>query len=662
MIIEELSAPRILLISQWPDVKNGEYELIEKIRRTSYDITVVDRHGFTVADKFNQKRVDDHDYLFAISFHFDTPRLLNVPTYYWVANPLTFMHLRHDYRDDIIPLIRANDGYLFNGSTTLKNHIARLALNSLVDLDAELVFYPSVASKEIVQFNSKDKPNKNKVFYCGVNWERATDATGRAHGLLGELDSRGIAHLYGPKELEGKPVWEDFTSYQGEIPFDGTSSLSVMSQYGAVLAISSPAHLKSKTSSSRVFEGLSAGVPVISDRNPHVIELFGDTVYYLDGNNPVDQAASVQTILRHIEDNEAEVREKVKEGQKLLSEKYNFEPCIDNLISFCNKKYFDLSGVITVAFVHHTYSAVEELENEISDLAQAISVLLDKTSFQVNLIASSSDTEKIKDLGLIDETRVRFINSMVGDDSNNIKLGGLVSNLVQMSDSDIYVFYTNGDHPYREALLNAAKWFKNRESPSILLGGHYSFDGSLSHSDTSLKPSISNSEIGSVEWSQNSVVEFELGAMFFDKRSIKEILRNGTEELDIFFPLHVVLEAKKLDISVERYPQLLLRRTKARFHDHYKAYENAISRGFWYQHYEMVTNYQHEFNALLDLHHGDPYSEKIISFLTGRNLAPAAVIADPAVYTVNKFINKIRPIYRTYKKVRGILKKVIWFK
>lgn len=661
-MIKELKGPRILLISQWPDVKNGEYELIEKIRRTSYDITVVDRHGFTVADKLNYRRVDDHDYLFAISFHFDTPRLLNVPTYYWVANPLTFMHLRHDYRDDIIPLIRANDGYLFNGSATLKNHISRLALNSLADLDAELEFYPAVASQEIVQFNCKDRQHKNKVFYCGVNWERATDATGRAHGLLGELDSTGIAHLYGPKELEGNPVWEDFNSYQGEIPFDGTSILSVMSQYGAVLAISSPAHLKSKTSSSRVFEGLSAGVPVISDRNPHVIELFGDTVYYLDGDTPIDQAASVQTLLRHIENNEAEVREKIRKGQKLLSEKYNFEPCIDKLISFCNRKYFDVRGVITVGFVRHNYSAIDELENEISDLAQAISELLEKTSYQVNLIASSSDIEKIKDLGLVDETRVRFVNSVAGHDFNKIKLGELLCNLVRMSDSDIYVLYTNGDHPNRKALLNAAMWFRNREKTSILLGGHYSFDGSLSHSDTSLKPSILNSEIGSVEWSQNSVVEFELGAMFFDRRSIREILRNGTEELDIFFPLHVVLEAKKLDIFIERYPQLLLRRTRFRFHDHYEFYKDAISRGFWYQHYEMITNYQHEFNALLDLHHGDPYAEKIISLLTGRNFSPSAVVADPAVYTVNKFINKIRPIYRAYKKVRSILKMVIFFK
>ena len=62
-MIKELKGPRILLISQWPDVKNGEYELIEKIRRTSYDITVVDRHGFTVADKLNYRSVDDHDYL-----------------------------------------------------------------------------------------------------------------------------------------------------------------------------------------------------------------------------------------------------------------------------------------------------------------------------------------------------------------------------------------------------------------------------------------------------------------------------------------------------------------------------------------------------------------------------------------------------------------------
>ena len=109
----------ILLISQWPNVKNGEYELIEKIRRTNYNITVVDRNGGLIDGASKGTRVNERDYLLAISFHFDTPPLLNIPTFYWVANPLAFMHLRHDYRDAIIPLIRAYDGYLFNGS---KNH------------------------------------------------------------------------------------------------------------------------------------------------------------------------------------------------------------------------------------------------------------------------------------------------------------------------------------------------------------------------------------------------------------------------------------------------------------------------------------------------------------------------------------------------------------
>lgn len=643
---------KILLITQWPEVKNGEYELIEKIKRTNYDITVVDRYGFTVGDELNSERVDDNEYLFAISFHFDTPRLLNVPTYYWVANPLAFMHLRHDYRDSIVPLIRANDGYLFNGSAPLKNHISRLATNSLADLEANLEFYPSVATQELVVVASQNNVNKDRLFYCGVNWERATDGTGRAQGLLAELNSRGIADFYGPRELEGKPVWEDFNSYLGEIPFDGTSSLSVMSQYGAVLAISSPAHLKSKTSSSRVFEGLSAGVPVISDRNPHVIELFGDAIFYFDGNNPCEQADSIQNLLQHIKNNEADVRDKVRRGQKLLSEKYNFEPCLDKLLSYCKQKYSDVEGVITVAFIRHTYSIGECLESEIVDLAQSINELLNKTSYKVNLIASSGDIEKIKELGVVNEFRVSFINHEADDCFNKIKLGELLNHLVKMSDSDVYVLFSNGDYPVRGALVNAARWFENKESPSILIGGHYSFDGSSPHSDTSTKPSIFNSEIGSVEWGQNSVVEFELGSMFFDRQSIGEILRDGTEELDVCFPLHVVLEAKKNGITIERYSQLFLRRSKSRFHCHYDSYTEAVSKGFWYQHYEMVTNFQHEFNALIDLHHGDPYAEDIISSVAGRKIDRSAVVADPAVYRVNKVIEKIRPLYRFYKKLR----------
>ena len=67
--------PRIVLISQWPKVKNAEYELIEKIRQTGFKIAVVDYFGFDVeTDKCINDATFADEYDFAISFHYDTPK------------------------------------------------------------------------------------------------------------------------------------------------------------------------------------------------------------------------------------------------------------------------------------------------------------------------------------------------------------------------------------------------------------------------------------------------------------------------------------------------------------------------------------------------------------------------------------------------------------
>ena len=110
-------------------------------------------------------------------------------------------------------------------------------------------------------------------------------------------------------------VWKGFSAYKGEIPFDGLSLGKVMQKYGAVLALSSPAHLKSQTSSGRVFEGFAAGVPVISDNNSHVRKLFGDLAYYFQGDNDAEKAESISAVFENILSNPKEAQSRVLQAQ-----------------------------------------------------------------------------------------------------------------------------------------------------------------------------------------------------------------------------------------------------------------------------------------------------------------------------------------------------------
>ena len=146
-----------------------------------------------------------------------------------------------------------------------------------------------------------------------------------------------------------------------EIPFGENHLRDKMGQYCAVLALSSPAHIKSKTSSSRVFEGIAAGVPVISDKNPHVIKLFGDAVYYLDGGGDKEKSENIEAIIHEINSNPDNAREKVEKAKELIKENYSFDQCLKNNIGIHyqireklhKEKYTKAVGSCQVFLFHH---------------------------------------------------------------------------------------------------------------------------------------------------------------------------------------------------------------------------------------------------------------------------------------------------------------------
>ena len=77
--------PKVIIVSQWPEVKNAEYQLIESIKLADVEITVVDFLGNDLAsgENLNNDKLRT-SYDFAIALHYTTPCLLNLPTYLWI--------------------------------------------------------------------------------------------------------------------------------------------------------------------------------------------------------------------------------------------------------------------------------------------------------------------------------------------------------------------------------------------------------------------------------------------------------------------------------------------------------------------------------------------------------------------------------------------------
>lgn len=662
--------PRILLISQWPNVKNGEYELIEKIKQTQYKIAVVDYFGFNVdtGECLNTATLSKQ-FDFAISFHYDTPKFLNIHTFLWVANPLEFMHLRHDYRSTLFHQIRAYDEYLYNGAKILKQHIRNVVGSEW--RDSELEMYPSCSILELKPPQGEDgvvRESSRKVFYCGVNWERGSDRSGRAQGLLDILQAEEAADFFGPNMLEGIRPWEGFKSYKGEIPFDGVSMARVMRQYGAVLAVSSPAHMRSATSSSRVFEGISAGVPVISDENPHVKKLFGDTVYYFRGENEAEQAASIIEILYQINENPQDARDRVQQAQALMTERYCFEPCFTRAQAWVRASENVLPTLVgqqlDIFLIHHDarHDAPEFIDDfaNLANIIEAAGQAVARHGVNVRIEICASQPDRLFKPSLLPpgvELVVLGAATLIEKSWSTLRLGEKLGLLASRAKGNFVNVLTQFDFPNCDAFAKSLDWFAGvdkAKSGGVFVAGY--FVDELQNKAPQGTSGIfrNNASSSTYRWTQQSLYEHQLAALMFGGEGIKLLAVDQVERFDVLLPVSILASAETQGISVCRSRHILLRSRFGHFKRHYELYLAVVGQGFWAQHYELVTNYQHELNALCDIHHESSVAMEIIDRISGLMAGPI----DPAVHTVNKFIAHLRPLYRRYKGMRKSLRLV----
>lgn len=665
-------APRILLISQWPKVKNGEYELIEKIKQMGYQIAVVDYFGFNVdtGECLNGATLA-RDFDFAISFHYDTPKFLNILTFLWVANPLEFMHLRGDYRTVLLHHLRAYDDYLYNGSDMLQSHIRNVVGSEWIDTGLEM--YPSCSRGAMIPPKALDKPDSaaaKKVFYCGVNWERGIDRAGRAQGLLDILQAKDAADFYGPNKLEGISPWEGFTSYKSEIPFDGVSMARVMQHYAAVLAVSSPAHIKSRTSSSRVFEGFSAGVPVISDENAHVKKLFGDLVYYFRGTTESERAQSILDALQRINQNPEEARNRVIEAQSLLAQRYCFEPCFDGALArieqirHANASVQATAGSVDVFLFHHdpapSSPGNDPLFHNAVHVIEAAAYAVQTRGVQVHITCCGEQPAAATQQAL--PPGVSWAQCQPQDlmdlGWDGIRLGEKVALLAQKSKGEFATFLTQFDFPQYDCFSKALEWFaadSSARAHGLHVGGFFVNDQTQKAPLGTVGILRNNASTSLYRWTQNSLAEHQMGTLFFGNGALDLLDADRISHFDSILPVSIIATACGRGIPLHRSRHFLLRAQYGHFHRHYEAYRKAAERGFWAQHYDLVTNYNHELNALYDVHHESTTAREIADLVSGHALPPLPPV-DPAVHVVNQFISRLRPTYRLFKKIRSFLK------
>ncbi len=243
------------------------------------------------------------DFDFAIHLHFDTPKAYNLFSFVALWNPLRYYY---EYREGeyrrFSDNLLSHDDFLSCDSPGADDHVRRLIHNDPQRHPPLFTLFHSLA-EPLLPPGLGDR----KLFYVGINWERLRGEKSRNQELLDMMDKSGRLRIYGPRRFLGVNVWRGYKSYVGEIPFDGVSIVKEIASAGISLVLSSSAHKESGLMSNRLFESLAAGAVIICDENAFARKHFGDTLLYVNTNEPPDVThQQIREHLRWIDNNPEE--------------------------------------------------------------------------------------------------------------------------------------------------------------------------------------------------------------------------------------------------------------------------------------------------------------------------------------------------------------------
>lgn len=293
---------KIGIIRLWPGHAAAEHESIERYRYAcsliNVDLVEVDRLGFMLHGERRQVTSDDVD--FVISLHFETPKAYDCFSWGALWNPVDFYvdwgfgtFADHQF---------SHDGYFSCASRTIE----RFARQEMGERYHEVAHASVNHTLSGPVYRARER-NDRRLVYCGINWERLSNKPGRFDHLLRPLDEAGVLDIFGPEVIQNTRVWEGFAGYKYEVPFDGQSLICEIASSGAVLALSSNAHLRSGVMTSRLFEGAAAGALVLADANSFVDRFFADVTVPIDVTGDASKdGAKIIAALNHYNNSPAE--------------------------------------------------------------------------------------------------------------------------------------------------------------------------------------------------------------------------------------------------------------------------------------------------------------------------------------------------------------------
>lgn len=449
---------KIGLIYNWPGARNSEldligriYEVLESLGHTAF---ILDPFGkpLDLEGNYTEPReiMDGQQLAFAINLHYTTPNLLDCPSYFTNWNPLDFIR-KHPITGEtpgldeevyVAGCLQSHDAALSAGSDEIDSHYRAVnAFNPVfTDLDAP-PFYTSCQSIDGIEPVTLESP---RIFYIGINWESLVEShEGRHPGLLELLDKLNFTRFYGVEKLNGKLIWENFSNYRGELPFDqGHSIVRESNRCGISLVLSSDAHRKSGVVSTRIFQACAARTVIITDDNPFIEKFFGDSVItFRYSSCAEDNLHQIEEAFRWICANPDAARKKAESAYQLFHKQYALEKQVQNLIAWHSRRDSSRPADCNNQSVHvfwicRQYDA-ETTNRFISSLNCQKSAVINATI----CIPNAEEESLRRDLA----ENAHFSFAIVTVTPPLWPNGWYIADALEKSDSEFFCIYQNGD-------------------------------------------------------------------------------------------------------------------------------------------------------------------------------------------------------------------------
>lgn len=318
------------VVYTWPGSVSAEAELMMRIKRAAADAGIkvypISGSGKLLNDKQLETEiyVEEDELQFVITMHYEDSKTLDAYYYHVLWNPPEIPLGTPYYDGKVVDNYLMNDDYLIYDEGGMSDHLRSILMNRPRDIDHASCLVGSFPGSAVKKPRMRKHP---RLFYCGMNWERAMNRGGRHEGLFQLLDQTGRVCFYGPDKVDswgGIRPWEGYRCYKGEIPFDGFSILDKISQCGICLVISSDIHRRAGAVTNRAYEACAAGAVIISDNNQFMEKHFKDAVLFINYNkeNPKDTFRQIMDQYEWIVSHPKEALRLARRSQQIFLEKF----------------------------------------------------------------------------------------------------------------------------------------------------------------------------------------------------------------------------------------------------------------------------------------------------------------------------------------------------